>query len=232
MKTKRKIIAIGGGGFTHQSEPELDEFVLSQCNKSKIRFGFLPTASKDDNKKIELFYRGLKKYNLELSHFELCNNVNGFEKWIFKNDIIYVGGGNTSYMLKLWENNKLKDIFKKAYENGTILCGVSAGAICWFEWSLTDSLGREFMPLKGINLIAGSCTPHSSDFKRMKKFQSHISDDKLPSGIAIDDGVAVLFVNGYPSEVYSSKNASDAYFIDKDNKISLKHHILKNKVYD
>ncbi len=222
---EKKIIAIGGGGFTHKSDIKLDEFILSQCKKSKIKFGFLPTASKDSPEKIDLFYKGLEKYNLELSHFELCKNINGFSNWVFNNDIIYIGGGNTSFMLKIWEQNKLYDIFKEAYNSGIILSGVSAGAICWFEWSLTDSLGPEYSPLRGINLITGSCTPHSSELKRLEKFKLEIKNNKLPPGIAIDDGVAVLFINGKATEVYSSRKNSDAYFIDKNNKISLKEYI-------
>jgi hypothetical protein len=50
----------------------------------------------------------------------------------------------------------------------------------------------------------------------------------MPEGIAIDDGVAVLFIDGKPSEVYSSRKNHDAYFIDKNKKISLKEHIKNN----
>ena len=33
---KKKIIAVGGGGFTNESDPTLDQFILSQCDKTKI----------------------------------------------------------------------------------------------------------------------------------------------------------------------------------------------------
>ena len=224
-KIKKKIIAIGGGGFTHKSDPALDEFVISQCKKDKIRFGFLPTASKDDPVKIDNFYQELKQYDLKLSHFELYKNIDSFSEWIFKNDIIYVGGGNTSEMLKIWEKNRLDNIFKKAYNSGIILSGVSAGAICWFDWSLTDSLGPIYRPLKGINLISGSCTPHSSEKNRIDKFEIEIINQNLPSGIAIDDGVAVLFEDGKVKELCCARKNCDAYFIDNDNKISLKEYI-------
>ena len=82
--------------------------------------------------------------------------------------------------------------------------------------------------IKGINLISGSCTPHSSDSKRINQFELNIKNNKLPPGIAIDDGVAVLFIDGKPSQVYSSRKNHDAYFIDKNKKISLKEYIKKN----
>ena len=104
---EKKIISIGGGGFTHQTDKFLDEFVINQIIDRKIKFGFLPTASKDNLNKIKVYYEELKKYNLELSHFELCSKVKGFSNWIMDQDIIYVGGGNTNFMLDLWQANKL-----------------------------------------------------------------------------------------------------------------------------
>ncbi len=224
-KIKKKIIAIGGGGFTHNSDNNLDQFVLNQSEKKKIKIGFLPTASKDNEEKINLFYKRFDNLNLKLSHFNLCSKIEGFSEWVLSKDIIYVGGGNTSYMLDIWKKNNLINIFKEAYEMGIILSGVSAGAVCWFDWILSDSLGFGLKPLRGINLIPGSCTPHSSEPERINKFDLEIKNSKLPAGIAIDDGVAVLFIDGKPSQVYSSRKNHDAYFFDKNNKISLKEYI-------
>ena len=224
-KITRKIVAIGGGGFTHESDDTLDQFFLDQCSKKKIKLGFLATASKDDKKKINLFYKKFENKNLELSHFNLTQKIDGFSSWILNKDIIYVGGGNTSFMLEIWRKNSLDKIFKKAYENGIVLAGVSAGAGCWFDWILSDSVGPGLKPLKGISLISGSCTPHSSEEKRINQFELNIKNAELPPGIAIDDGVAVLFIDEKPSEVYSSRKNHKAYFINTNKKISLKEHI-------
>ncbi|MDC0940921.1 peptidase E [Candidatus Pelagibacter sp.] len=224
-KITKKIIAIGGGGFTHESDDTLDQFFLDQCSKKKIKLGFLATASKDEVKKISLFYKKFENKNLELSHFNLTQKIDGFSSWILNKDIIYVGGGNTSFMLDIWRKNSLDKIFKKAYENGIILAGVSAGAGCWFDWILSDSVGPGLKPLKGISLISGSCTPHSSEEKRINQFELNIKNGELPPGLAIDDGVAVLFIDGKPSEVYSSRKNHKAYFIDTNKKISLKDYI-------
>ena len=224
-KITRKIVAIGGGGFTHESDDTLDQFFLDQCSKKKIKLGFLATASKDDKEKISLFYKKFENKNLELSNFNLTQKIDGFSSWILNKDIIYVGGGNTSYMLNVWNKNSLDKVFKKAYENGIVLAGVSAGAGCWFDWILSDSVGPGLKPLKGISLISGSCTPHSSEEKRINQFELNIKNGELPPGLAIDDGVAVLFIDGKPSEVYSSRKNHKAYFIDTNKKISLKDYI-------
>ena len=222
---EKKIIAIGGGGFTHQVDESLDKFVVDQSKKTNNKIGFLATASNDDKKKISLFYKRFENTDSELSHFNLTSDVNGFSEWILNKDIVYIGGGNTKFMLEIWKNNMLESIFKKAYESGIILSGVSAGAVCWFDWILSDSVSPGFKPLKGINLISGSCTPHSSNIERINQFQQDIKNGKLPHGIAIDDGVAVVFIDGKPTEVYSARNNHEAYFLDKNNKINLKDYI-------
>ena len=222
---EKKIIAIGGGGFTHQLDLGLDQFVIDKLKSTNNKIGFLATASKDDEKKISLFYKRFENTEFELSHFNLTSNINGFSEWIMSKDLVYIGGGNTVFMLEIWRKNKLEHIFKDAYEKGTILSGISAGAVCWFDWILSDSVGPGFKPLRGINLISGSCTPHSSNIERINQFESDIKNNKLPQGIAIDDGVAVVFVDGKPTEVYSARNNHEAYFLDKNNKINLKDYI-------
>jgi hypothetical protein len=74
-------------------------------------------------------------------------------------------------------------------------------------------------------LISGSCTPHSSEKNRLEKFKLEIKNQNLPSGIAIDDGVAVLFENGKAKELCSARKNCDAYFVDNNNKTSLKEYI-------
>ena len=224
-KIEKKIIAIGGGGFTHHTDESLDQFVLDQSKKTNNKIGFLATASKDDDEKISSFYKRFGNIESELSHFNLTLNVDRFSEWILEKDIVYIGGGNTVFMLEIWRKYKLEQIFKSAYEKGIILSGVSAGAVCWFDWILSDSVGQGYNPLRGINLISGSCTPHSSDVERINQFESDIKDNKLPDGIAIDDGVAVVFIDGKPTEVYSSRKNHKAYFLDKNKKINLKEYI-------
>ena len=81
-KIEKKIIAIGGGGFTHQLDESLDQFVIDQSKKTNNKIGFLATASNDDKKKISLFYKRFENIESELSHFNLTSDVNGFSEWI------------------------------------------------------------------------------------------------------------------------------------------------------
>tara|TARA_Y100001936_G_C16057889_1_gene662267 strand:+ start:1327 stop:2019 length:693 start_codon:yes stop_codon:yes gene_type:complete len=228
VKIKKKIITIGGGGFTHNLDKDQDQFILDKINKRNCSLGFLPTASNDDINKTDLFYKRFESSNLKISHFDLVSSVKGFESWLSSLDAVYVGGGNTKFMLELWKENKLIEVIKQVYNSGTILSGISAGAACWFDYFLTDSDGPGFKPMNGIGLISGSFTPHFSDSKRAEKYRLNIKNKTLPHGIAIDDGVAVLFIDGKPTEVYSSRKSHNAYFVNQNNQINLKEYIKVN----
>ena len=77
--------------------------MLGQLSIKNFKIGFLPTASQDNQKKIDLFYKRFENIGSKLSHFNLCSKIEGFKDWLLKKDLIYVGGGNTFYMLEIWE---------------------------------------------------------------------------------------------------------------------------------
>ena len=81
-KIEKKIIAIGGAGVTPKSDKKLDNFILNHSKKKKNNIGFLGTASKDDEIKINQFYKRFENTNSELSHFNLTSNINGFDKLV------------------------------------------------------------------------------------------------------------------------------------------------------
>ena len=228
MKGKKKIITVGGGGFTHNEDRDLDQFFVDKLSKENCSIGFLPTASNDDSRKTELFYKRFENTSLKVSHFDLVSSIKGFERWLSNLDAVYIGGGNTKFMLELWKKNNLIELFNEIYNSGIILSGVSAGAACWFDYFLTDSDGPGFKPLSGIGFLSGSFTPHYSDAKRADKYRENIKNKTLPSGVAVDDGVAVLFIDGKPTEVYSSRESHNAYFVDQNKQLNLKEYIKIN----
>ena len=228
MKIKKKIITIGGGGFTHNQDNDQDQFILNHINKKNSSLGFLPIASNDDSNKTKLFYKRFEDLDLNVSHFNLISGLKGFENWLSNLDAVYIGGGNTKFMLKYWKENNLIGLFKEVYNSGIILSGISAGAACWFDCFLTDSDGPGFKSMNGIGLLTGSFTPHYSDSKRAEKYRENIKNKTLPDGIAVDDGVAVLFIDGKPTEVYSSRKGHNAYFVNQNKQFNLKEYIKIN----
>jgi len=210
------IIAIGGGGFTHQTDPELEDFIIDQSPIKHPNIGFIGAASRDNPNRIDRFYQRFLNYAGSTSHLCQQSSMQTARDWISQQDIIYVGGGDTIHLLSYFRKNKLDSHLANAANNGTILAGVSAGAVCWYDVALSDSAGNGLTPLPGLGIVPGSCCPHySSEPERQKTFQQKISTRAMPDGVAIDDGVAVLIRPGQPPVAYSARNNMGAYSVEK-----------------
>ncbi len=222
------IVATGGGGFTHQSDDLLENYVLSLSDKKHPNIGFLPTASGDNETKIACFHERFK-HSGNSTHLGLFGTVSDVAQWIHAQDIIYVGGGNTKSMLAVWQSWNLPELLRNALHRGTTLAGVSAGAVCWFDVALSDSAGSGLQPLSCLGLLSGSCCPHfcnkadpahakTNNKDRKTVFKDLISEGKLPAGIGIDDGVAVHYSNGELVKVISARDGAAAYKIEANGK--------------
>ncbi|MBV8098117.1 MAG: Type 1 glutamine amidotransferase-like domain-containing protein [Verrucomicrobia bacterium] len=149
------IVALGGGGFS--MEPDnlaLDRYILSLWRRSdrEPRVCFIPTATGDSVDYIERFYSAFEKLACRPTHLALIDSqISDPRAAVLGNDIFYVGGGNTRDMLSVWRGRGLDQPLKEAWQAGKILCGISAGAICWFEQAISDSVVEgELHPLCNV----------------------------------------------------------------------------------
>lgn len=142
----KHIIVIGGESTEDmQRMTRIDKHIVALSGKTHPTVLYISTANGDDRIKISDFTAkyesaGCRVTTLAffISPFPNANHVSSlFEQA----DIIYVPGGNTRAMLAIWREFAVVDHLKRAWENGKVLCGVSAGAICWFEHGHSDSGG-------------------------------------------------------------------------------------------
>lgn len=217
MKTRggpppKQIVAIGGGWLG--ADPSLDEFILGKAQRDRPRICFLPTASGDSDSYIVSFYEAFPAGKCEPSHLTLLRGDLGkLRERILDQDIILVGGGNTANLLTLWRLHKVDDALREAYGNGVVLAGSSAGANCWFEYSISDSFGDLQALQDGLGLLKGSVCPHyDSEEGRRPAFHRAIRDG-LPAGIALDDATAAVFTDGVLEEAVASRVGPAAYSV-------------------
>ena len=193
-----QIIAIGGGGFgRNPKHNKIEQYILNQTPKKKPNILFIPTASAEEKSYIVNFYACFSKLSCVPSHLTFFQRTPRLDSLIKKADIIYVGGGNTKSMLAVWRDWKLDRLLFKAYKNGTILCGVSAGAICWFEQGITDSWASNLNTLDCLGFINGMACPHyKEESDRRPHVHKFLLSGKIVSGYAIDGGAAAHFIDG------------------------------------
>lgn len=216
MTKLKQIIALGGGGFSEENDnTKLDSYILAQVKKEKPKICFIPTASGDADGYIKRFKQAFEKMNCEPVHLSLfsppCANL---ESFIMGCDVIYVGGGNTRNLLALWREWELDKYLRRAWNNGIVMAGISAGAICWFEQGLTDSSGVGYDCINCLGFLKGSCSPHfDSELERKLVMNQLIDKKEMHPGYGIDDCAAIHFVDQDVRAVVRSKPGAQVHYM-------------------
>lgn len=215
----KQIIAIGGGGFTSENPNlKIENYLLTQTKKDKPKICFLPQASHEAPEYILKFLETFMKLGAEPSWVSLFGRVeDSWKRKILEQDIIYVGGGNTKSMIALWKAWGMDQILKEAYSKGIVMSGISAGAICWFEQGITDSV----WPLgvvDGLGFLNGSTCPHfDTEAERQEVYRSKVNEAAIKPGIALEDCVAAHFIDGKLAHVIKSNETKKAIKINVGN---------------
>lgn len=215
----RQIIAIGGGGFGRNPRNcTIEKYILQQAPTENPRICFIPTASAEDQRYIVNFYTCFSKLSCVPTHLSFFQRTPNLRSIIAKQDIIYVGGGNTKSMLAVWKEWKLDKLLLKAYHKGVVLCGVSAGAICWFQKGITDSWASQLSLLDCLNFIpAISCPHYDGEKDRRPTVFSMIKENIIESCYAIEDGAALHFKDEKVAHAVSFEQDKKAYSVTKKN---------------
>ena len=219
----RKIIAIGGGEIGRPGYPiettKIDKEIIKLTGKKNPKLLFVPTASSDS----ESYYEIVKKYFgdklgcktdvLYLIKEKITKKE--IKKKILDSDIIYVGGGDTLKMMKIWKKNGIDKILKEAYKKGVVLSGLSAGSICWFKWGNSDS--RKFnnpnaglIKVSGLGLINALHCPHYDFGKYRKADLKKMMKKTIGVAIALDNCCAIEVIDD-KYRIISSKPSANAY---------------------
>lgn len=216
MKT---IVAIGGGELKDLDTLPIDRVIVKLTHKKQPKALFIPTASNDAVGYWETFQNVYgKKLGCETDILYLIKeklSKKEIEKKILSADIIYVGGGNTLRMLCIWRKNGIDKILRKAYENGVILSGLSAGAICWFRYGSSDSrrfmkTGKQetvLMRITGLGLVPLILSPHHIREKKLREAGMEEIMKRTPGvALALDDNSAIIIQDNQYKVLKSKKD--------------------------
>lgn len=236
----RYIIALGGGEIKDKTTLKMDEYIANLAKKrageKRARGLFIGTASHDSMPYFNSFRKTYTsvfdiKADCVLCVYGEMNAEKIAEKFTLC-DFIYVGGGDTVYMLEKWKEAGIDKLVKEAYERGVIIAGLSAGAICWFEDMYTDSpsvTGEESYALfPAADYLDGVCCPHfelrEKDYvealkKSPKNYQTIygiegdaglvFKNEKLSGGISSGGKAYALRINGDVEEKFEITPIND-----------------------
>jgi dipeptidase E len=217
---RRRILAIGGGGFTMQERSAaLDEFVLLLSSKPVPKICFLPTASGDPREQIMRFYERFGEWPCEpsiVSLFHLGRDRIDPVAHLLAQDVIYVGGGSMRNMLAIWREHGIDGAMREAWQGGVVLAGISAGAMCWFEDGISMSGGAP-EAVSGLGLLPGSLSVHrDGEPERWPVYREAVATGELAPGYAADDGAALVYFGTQLRECVGSRRGARVVSVSPD----------------
>jgi peptidase E len=214
-----QIIALGGGGFSvERGGTLLDDYVLAQLARPRPRVCFLPTASGDADHYVVRFYRRFAA-DCEASHVSLFRRDQGvgaveedLDRHLLAQDLIYVGGGNMLSMIGAWRAHGLDRTLRRAWRAGIVLCGPSAGSLCWFQQALSAFHGSP-RAVPGLGLLPYSnCVHYDAEPERRAEYHRAVAQG-MCGGYAADDGVALHFRGRTLARVLGARPGAGAYHV-------------------
>ncbi len=213
-----QIVAMGS------HSPALEDLVLELAGS---RVCFVPTATADEDWQLVRFYESFA-HRAEASHVS-------FNPWpradlrehVLAQDAVYVSGGNTAIALAIWRVHGFDQVLREAWERGILLCGWSAGMICWFEAGVTDSFGPQLNGMRdGLSFLPGSACPHYDGDERRRPVYQELVANGFPPGYAADHDAALHFVGTELLEVVSTRPGACAYRVEPGSETPLEPRLL------
>ena len=177
---------------------------LRLTGKERPRVCLVMTASGDDRSYLVRSYEALAAVGCDVTHLELFTQPNAdLEERLLGSDVVWVGGGSVANLLALWTLHGVDPVMRAAWEQGTILAGVSAGSICWHVGGPTDSFGPTLEPVtNGLGLLPyGNGVHYDSEAQRRPLVHRLVAEAVIPLTYATDDHVGILYEGTDPVAV-------------------------------
>lgn len=227
-----KLMLIGGGDIgradTKYETGTIDEEVVKMAKKEEPNFLFISLASSFGDsyyKIIKDIYKNLgcktgKISNKTLSHMEVV------EKKIKEADIIYIGGGDTVKLVNILKETGMDKMLKESLDNNIVLAGVSAGAIAYLKYGLSDveimnNISNNYVKVEGLGFLDYMFVPHfSSDPKKKLDLEDVLRKNNDIKAYCLDN-CAALKIEDDKISVIKSKSDAKCYKASYSDKFNL-----------
>lgn len=211
------IVALGGGRFDNGEMFSVAEHIVSLSPAEHPSVVFMPTAQRD---RIDPGDEALKETFLKLGCASFTPlfltdetlTAAQIEETILGCDIIYAGGGNLEFLMDTLRKTGADKALRKAFDKGTVLSGLSSGAMCWFTGGYDDcGPDHSFVFLECLGFLPRYYCPHyiSENWQIFEKRLHEVGID----GIGAEDGAALVYRDGHYYCI-SGNEDGDVFYID------------------
>ena len=219
---RKIIVAIGGGengrlledgSFASYDTEKIDEEIVKLTNKANPNYLFICHAMYPHKKIEKSYYETMKKIyqdklncNCDILYADDLINKNIVDEKLKWADIIYEGGGNTKTLIDLWKKTGFDQKLYEEWNNGKVICGISAGAVCWFKSANSDSNGHIFTSIKCLNWFNYHLTPHCNEPNRKESTKLQLKENNL-IGIMLSNSCAIEIIDNQFKIIKENQNS-------------------------
>jgi peptidase E len=193
---------------------------LSGAHGRAARVLFVGTAKGDQRADAADLDEAGRAAGFEVSHLHLFPMPNhpDLQELVLGQDVVWVGGGSVANLLAVWRVHGLDAVFRRAWQGGVVLAGVSAGSICWHAGGTTDSFGPQLRPVTdGLGLLPwGNGVHYDSEPQRRPLVHRLVADGVLPRTYCTDDGVGIVYSGTEVTEAVTERPGAVAYVVERD----------------
>ena len=206
----KRLIAIGGSENDLKDLKDVFYYMFKNLPDNP-KLIYIPTANNDHQAYSEYMKNFFESnYKAKVDILYLLSEKNDYLKIgerVMTANCIYVEGGNLKLLLNELNREEMKNILVDAYNGGITLAGISAGAMCWFEYGFSDncdrtSLKKYYSIVPCMSFVKGVVSPHYNDIERKNFFKLELKNNKLLSeGWGIENGSALIWEDGKYSTI-------------------------------
>ncbi len=209
----RKIL-IGGGGFRET----FIRYMASLTGKERPRLCYLPTANADSESSTIGWFQNCAALDVvpfvQESFISSYDTDRSWEEIFLSMDGIVVSGGNTLNQQAIWKAQGIDEVLRKAWDQGIVLGGSSAGSLCWFEEGTTDSRPQELTKVECLGFLKGSHSPHyDGEAERRPTYHRLISSGVLKPGYACDNDTGIYFEDNEVVRAVRTREDANSYYV-------------------
>ena len=236
MPAPQPTIVATSGGYRYGERTQLEfnglvrhAVELSGSARSRPRVTHLGTASGDQRYFNDWMSDAARHAGYELTNLNLfpMPNLDDVEGHLLEQDAVWVNGGSVANLLAVWGVHGLGEVFRRAWQAGVVLAGVSAGSICWYEGGTTDSFGPELRAVtNGLGLLPyGNGVHYDSEARRRPLVHRLVADGTLPTTHCTDDGVGLVYHGTELVEAVSEQDGKGAYVVTRNGDAAVEERI-------
>ncbi|MFP8886691.1 Type 1 glutamine amidotransferase-like domain-containing protein [Streptomyces mangrovi] len=171
-------------------------------------------------------------FDLTPLHLFPMPNLDDVEGTVLEQDVVWVTGGSVANLLAVWRVHGLDRILRRAWRDGVVLSGVSAGSICWFRGGTTDSFGPELRPVtNALGLLPyGNGVHYDTDPGRRPLVHRLVADGTLPATHCTDDGVGLVYRGTELVEAVAEAPGKGAYLVTREGDTTVEEHLRPRRL--